>query len=117
MAKEKTMSKSFDRRAANTEEGKMAVILHEADNTYTHRETCSACGYKLRFPFLLWQDGRIDVCICGPCCQKIRAADFTADLIQIDATMKLQELGYRDHTLVRQKREGQEVRTCSSGCV
>jgi hypothetical protein len=73
----------------------MAVINCSFDaDVYGVRKNCTLCGTKLtRFPILHWQviAKGTDISICGPCCQKIKVG-FMQDLIQIVATMEMQQV-------------------------
>ena len=71
----------------------MSVINSAFDLRLAHGP-CTLCGHQLQYPYLEWhrdsKEGQ-HISICGKCCQKIRKG-FTADLIQVTASMDIRQL-------------------------
>jgi hypothetical protein len=82
----------------------MSVFNTKYDDVCNHHEKskCNICEHRLTFPFMCWEGANPPITICGHCCQEIKRG-FTADLVQLAATMEMQGLGYRfgDTVLVR----------------
>jgi len=79
----------------------MSVINSACDLRLAHGP-CILCGHQLQYPFLEWhrdsEEGQ-HISICGKCCQKIRKG-FTADLIQVAASMDIRQLNNGPHYLL-----------------
>jgi hypothetical protein len=88
----------------------MSVIYHEHDmDGRIVCENCTICGIEFKnkyghwykFPILQWDEGKYPgISICGKCCQKIKIG-FMEDLIQITATMEMQQVRGSDTAFKR----------------
>jgi hypothetical protein len=69
------------------------MVINSACDLCLSHGPCTICGGHLQYPYLEWHRSNQGehIRICGKCCQKIKKG-FTADLIQITASMELREL-------------------------
>jgi hypothetical protein len=105
----------------------MSVMTNKAQHhqcCWTPESECLLCGRKMNIhPMLIWDD----LFLCGPCCVEVdserrsisdiphhvarsrrNGPGLMADIIQIAAAKKIQDLGYPGTTLVRSTEQQEE---------
>lgn len=96
----------------------MSVVNSKYDDMYSffnneNKKCCNCDEVICRYPFMCWWG---EVAFCGECCHKIKGG-FTADLIQVAATVEIQNLcnRYHDRMLVRESRGALERKGAREG--
>lgn len=89
----------------------MAVVTSITEERYRLRGNahCKLCENRIvQVPFVVWW-AKEELYFCARCCQHLMKS-LAADLIQVDAIVRLQELGYSGLTLHRESQKEQTLR-------